>query len=58
MSECKQIIKFNIANNRNMEETIDWKNVIKKEARGINDFNLGEVQEVSGEQVITKKRYR
>jgi len=55
MSECKQIVKFNIANNRNMEETIDWKNVIKKEARGINDFDLGEVQEVSGEQVITKK---
>ena len=55
MSACKQIVKFNIANNRNMEETIDWKNVIKKEARGINDFDLGEVQEVSGEQVITKK---
>lgn len=38
-----------------MGETIDWENVIKKEARGINDFDLGEVQEVSGEQVITKK---
>ena len=38
-----------------MEETIDWENVIKKEARGINDFDLGEVQEVSGERVITKK---
>ena len=38
-----------------MNETIDWESVIKKEARGINDFDLGEVQEVNGEQVITKK---
>jgi len=38
-----------------MNETIDWSNVIKKEARGINDFDLGEVQEVNGEQIITKK---
>ena len=38
-----------------MSETIDWENVIKKEARGINDFDLGEVQEVKGNQVITKK---
>ncbi|HKQ21557.1 MAG TPA: hypothetical protein VJS91_05930 [Nitrososphaeraceae archaeon] len=38
-----------------MNETIDWDNVIKKEARGINDFDLGEVQEVNPEQVITKK---
>lgn len=38
-----------------MNETIDWDNVIKKEARGINDFDLGEVQEVNSEQVITKK---
>jgi hypothetical protein len=38
-----------------MNETIDWDNVIKKEARGISDFDLGEVQEVNSEQVITKK---
>src|ERR671925_541666 len=38
-----------------MNETIDWEKVIKKEARGINGFDLGEVQEVNGEQVITKK---
>ena len=38
-----------------MKETIDWETVIKKEARGINEFDLGEVQEVNGEQVITKK---
>jgi hypothetical protein len=29
--------------------------IIKKEARGIGDFDLGEVKEVSGEYVITEK---
>jgi hypothetical protein len=33
---------------------IDWANVIKKEARGINDADLGEVQEVRQNLVITK----
>ena len=27
---------------------IDWNDVIKKEARGINDEDLGEVQEIQG----------
>jgi len=30
----------------NYSSIIDWKDVIKKEARGINDADLGEVQEV------------
>lgn len=38
-----------------MSEPIEWDKVIKKEARGINDFDLGEVQEIGAEQVITKK---
>ena len=38
-----------------MDETIDWENVIKKEARGINDYDLGEVQEINEQHVITKK---
>jgi hypothetical protein len=38
-----------------MNETIDWNNVIKKEARGLDDYDLGEVQEVDKEYVITKK---
>ena len=38
-----------------MSESIEWDKVIKKEARGINDFDLGEVQEIDAEQVITKK---
>ena len=33
---------------------IDWNDVIKKEARGINDADLGEVQEVRLDNVITK----
>ena len=34
--------------------SIDWNDVIKKEARGINDADLGEVQEIRQENVITK----
>lgn len=38
-----------------MKETIDWNQVIKKEARGLDDYDLGEVQEVDNEYIITKK---
>lgn len=38
-----------------MDETIDLENVINKEARGINDYDLGEVQEINEQHVITKK---
>ena len=38
-----------------MSESIDWNNVIKKEARGLDDYDLGEVQEINDEIVITKK---
>jgi hypothetical protein len=38
-----------------MNETIDWDKVIKKEARGLDDYDLGEVQELNEEFVITKK---
>jgi hypothetical protein len=38
-----------------MSEDISWDEVIKKEARGLNDTDLGEVQETSAEYVITKK---
>ena len=33
---------------------INWNDVIKKEARGLNDADLGEVQEVRQDFVITK----
>ena len=49
------IVKSNVAISFYMNETIDWENVIKKEARGLDDYDLGEVQEVSEEIVITKK---
>ena len=38
-----------------MNETIDWDKIIKKEARGLEDYDLGEVQEVSEQFVVTKK---
>jgi uncharacterized protein (TIGR02271 family) len=34
---------------------IEWNDVIKKEARGINDEDLGEVQEVQGNYVLVQK---
>ena len=38
-----------------MNEIIDWEKVIKKEARGLDDYDLGEVQEVNEDIVKTKK---
>lgn len=38
-----------------MSNTINWADVIKKEARGLNDFELGEVQEVSNGLILTQK---
>ena len=38
-----------------MSSNIDWTDVIKKEARGLNDFDLGEVQEVSNGLILTQK---
>ena len=34
---------------------IEWNNVIKKEARGIDDADFGEVQEVGVEHIVTQK---
>lgn len=39
----------------NMKEEIDWNKVVKKEARGLGDYDLGEVQEVNDQFVVTKK---
>jgi uncharacterized protein YehS (DUF1456 family) len=38
-----------------MYKDIDWKDVIKKEAKGDNDFDLGEVQEVSNGLIMTQR---
>jgi hypothetical protein len=35
--------------------TIDWSDVIKKEARGSNDEDLGEVQEVGDNYVLVER---
>jgi uncharacterized protein (TIGR02271 family) len=39
------------------EQDINWDDVIKKEARGINDENLGEVQEVGDTYVLVQKGF-
>ena len=33
----------------------NWDEVIKKEARGIEDYDLGEVHEIQADTVVTKK---
>ncbi len=38
-----------------MNSNIDWTDVIKKEARGLNDADFGEVQEVSNGLVLTQR---
>ena len=38
-----------------METEIDWNDVIKKEAKGNNDFDLGEVQEVSNGLILVQR---
>ncbi len=35
-------------------DNIDWNDVIKKETRGLGDDNLGEDQEIRGNDVISK----
>jgi len=34
---------------------IDWNNIIKREARGIDDANFGEVQEIQGNYVLVQR---
>ena len=38
-----------------MKEEIDWDKVVKKEARELGDYDLGQVQEVNDQFVVTKK---
>lgn len=38
-----------------MSSNIDWTEVIKKEARGLNDADFGEVQEISNGLVLTQR---
>jgi hypothetical protein len=34
---------------------INWDEVLKKEARGVGDYDLGEVDEVQSDTIVTKK---
>jgi len=38
-----------------MNTEIDWNDVIKKEAKGNNDFDLGEVQEASNGLILVQR---
>ncbi len=38
-----------------MSNITNWDDIVKKEARGINDYDLGEVHQVDPEIVVTKK---
>lgn len=38
-----------------MHNITNWDEIVKKEARGKNDYDLGEVQDVQPEIVVTKK---
>jgi hypothetical protein len=38
-----------------MANITDWDEIVKKEARGINDYDLGEVHEVEPDIVVTKR---
>ena len=38
-----------------MSSSIDWNNTIKKEARGVNNEDLGEVQEVADDYVLVQR---
>jgi uncharacterized protein (TIGR02271 family) len=41
--------------NNGSGSTIDWDLVVKKEARGTDDYDLGEVQEVTADNILTQK---
>jgi hypothetical protein len=38
-----------------MADITNWDEIVKKEARGLNEYDLGEVDEVQPEIVVTKK---
>jgi hypothetical protein len=42
-------------NNPSSQQFLDWQKVVKKEARGQNDLDLGEVQEIGSTFVKTEK---
>ena len=39
-----------------MKSNIEWNDVLKKEARGIDNEDLGEVQKVQGNYVTSTKK--
>jgi hypothetical protein len=49
------ILKLHVAELFMMDESIDWREIIKKEARGIDDYDLGKVQKFDDQFVVTEK---
>ena len=45
----------NISNMDRIDSNINWDDVIKKEARGLDDADLGEVHEVGDDYIFTQK---
>ena len=54
MKNCQKYYKL-YATVKAMSSSIDWNDVTKKEARGSNDEDLGEVQEVGPNYVLVQK---
>ncbi len=44
-----------MSNRENVDSSIEWTETIKKEARGIDELDLGEVQQVELENIVTQK---
>jgi hypothetical protein len=44
-----------MSNMNNTDSNIKWTETIKKEDRGIDELDLGEVQQVETENIITQK---
>ncbi len=40
---------------RGMASSIDWDEVIKKEAKGNNNLDLGEIQQITSDRVVVQK---
>lgn len=38
-----------------MNEIVDWDKIIKKEARGLDNYDLGEIQDLNEQFVETKR---
>jgi hypothetical protein len=52
---CIVILMSNSNNRINIDNEINWEEVVKKEARGIDNADFGEVQEIVYHYILTEK---